>query len=147
MKDATSVAGLWRRFARANAVRFAVVGMANTAMHYVAYLALWLMLPYLLAHLCSMFAAMLCSYLLHCRITFRVRPTWRTFLLFPLSNLTNVILSTLTLSLAVGVFGIDSRIAVLLGGTIAIPATFLVSKVVLTRAPRHRIRASRRITR
>jgi putative flippase GtrA len=144
VRAAASIVG---DFVRSSAVRFAAVGTANTAVHYGAYLALWLVLPYLLAHLCSIVVAMLCSYLLHCRITFRVRPTWRSFLLFPLSNLTTVVLGTLTLSLAVGVFDIDSRIAAPLGGVVAIPATFLVSKVVFMGLPAAGFAVSRRTPR
>jgi putative flippase GtrA len=127
-----SVDDMCRKIGRSSMVRFAVVGAGNTAVHYAVYLVLWLVLPYLLAHLCAMVVAMVCSYLLNCHFTFRVRPRWRTFLMFPLSNVTNVVFSTTGVFLAVACIGIDSRIAPIIGGAIAIPATFLVSKVVLT---------------
>jgi putative flippase GtrA len=112
--------------------RFAVIGAANTAIHYGVYLRLWLVMPYLAAHLVATCVAIACSYLLNCRFTFGVPPRLKTFLLFPLSNLTNVVVTTTVAYLSVDICGLDSRVAPLVGGSVAVPATFLVSKVVLT---------------
>lgn len=112
-------------------VRFAAVGTANTAVHYAAYVVLWWVLPYLVAHGVAMLVATMCSYLLHCRFTFRVRPTLRKLLLFPVSNITNIVLSTVVVALLVDLVGADPRIASLLGGIASIPMTFVVSKAVL----------------
>ena len=122
-----AVAGERGRFAR-----FAAVGLLNTAVHYLVYLPLWCVLPYLVAHLVAVTSATLCSYYLNCRFTFGVPPTARRLLLYPLSNLANIVLSTAAVSLLVELLGVDSRVATLLGGIAAVPVTFLVSRAVLT---------------
>jgi putative flippase GtrA len=123
---------MWRRASRSELVRFALVGGANTTVHCTVYLALWLVLPYLLAHLVATAAATLCSYLLNCRFTFRVPPKARTLLLFPLSNLVLMGLSTAVVAVSVAVFGVDQRLAPVAAGVVAVPAAFLLSKTVLT---------------
>jgi putative flippase GtrA len=121
-----------RRIGSSRFARFLLVGVANTAVHYLVYLTGWLFLPYLVAHLIAATVATSFSYLLNCRYTFRVRPTLRKFLLYPLSNLTNIGLSTAAVYLLVTWLRSDSRIATLLGGVMAIPATFAVSRFILT---------------
>lgn len=111
--------------------RFVLVGVANTAIHYTSYLVLWIVLPYVAAHLIAVTIAMSCSYLLNCHYTFRTRPTVRKFLLYPISNITNIALSTLALFILVEVFLVDSRVATIVGGLLAVPATFLVSRLIL----------------
>ncbi|QIZ36926.1 GtrA family protein [Saccharopolyspora sp. ASAGF58] len=114
-------------------VRFCLVGVANTAVHYAIYIALWFVVPYLVAHLVAASVAMAVSYLLNCYYTFRVPPTLLKFLLYPLSNLTNLALSAAAVYTLVEYAGVDSRIATFAGGVVAVPATFLVSRFVLTR--------------
>lgn len=112
--------------------RFTLVGIVNTGIHYTVYLTLWIILPYVAAHLIAVTVAMSFSYLLNCHFTFRTRPTWRKFMLYPLSNLTNICLSTIVLYLLVEIVLMDSRIATIIGGLLAVPATFLISKIILT---------------
>lgn len=112
--------------------RFVVVGVLNTVVHYAVYLATWLLVGYLVAHVLAMTAAMSVSYLLNCRYTFRVRPRLRTFLLYPASNCVNLGLSTTAMWLLVEVVGIHPLLATILGGLVATPATYLVSRLILT---------------
>jgi putative flippase GtrA len=84
----------------------------------------------------AMFLSMVGSFFLNCYFTFRTRPTWRKFLLFPLSNATNFVVTTVGLYLLVRYFGLNQRIAPLLAATVAIPVTFVVAQLVL--AGRHR---------
>jgi putative flippase GtrA len=115
--------------------RFALVGGVNTGVHWAVYLALWLVLPYLVAHALATGAAMLCSYALNCRFTFRVRPSGRSLLLFPLSSLVLLGVSTSAVALAVAVFGVDPRLAPLVGFAL-VPVTFMASRAALTRPDR-----------
>lgn len=112
-------------------VRFGAVGVINTGVYYGCYLGLHPWLPFLVAHLCAFAIAMVGSYFLNCYITFRQRPRWRTFLLFPLSSLANLTLTTVGLQLAVGSFGVDSRVAPLPVAIIAIPITYVVAHYIL----------------
>ena len=117
-------------------VRFALVGVVNTASYYGCYLLLGLLLPYLAAHVVASILSMIGSFFLNCYFTFRTPPTWRKFLLFPLSNATNFVVTTVGLYVLVQFFGVDERIAPLLAASVAIPVTFLVAQLVL--AGRHR---------
>ncbi|SFS73746.1 GtrA family protein [Saccharopolyspora flava] len=119
--------------------RFAVVGGVNTVVHYLVYLATWLWIGYLVAHVLATITAMSVSYLLNCRYTFRVRPRLRTFLVYPASNCVNLAISATTMWLLVEVARVHPLLATLLGGLVATPATYLVTRLILTsrnRAPR-----------
>jgi putative flippase GtrA len=117
---------------RRRIVRFGVVGAVNTATYYGMYLLFRLVLPYLAAHAVAFLLSMVGSFLLNCRFTFDTRPTLRKLLLFPLSNATNLVVTSTGMYVLVGLFGIDDRIAPLLAASLAIPVTFLVAQQVLT---------------
>ena len=112
-------------------VRFGLVGAVNTGVYYGLYRALWLISPYLVAHVVAFLGAMVVSYFLNCRFTFRIRPSWRTFLLFPLSNATNFCVQTLGLYLLVDLLGMSERYAPLPAAAVAIPVTFIVAQAVM----------------
>ncbi|MBE9375342.1 GtrA family protein [Saccharopolyspora sp. HNM0983] len=111
--------------------RFVVVGVVNTVVHYLVYLVAWQLVPYLVAHVLATTVAMSASYLLNCHFTFRVRPRLRTFLLYPASNATNLAISTTAMVLLVELAGVHPLAATLLGGLLATPATYLVSRLIL----------------
>jgi putative flippase GtrA len=111
--------------------RFGVIGVLNTGIYYAVYLVLRTEITYLLAHVCAFVVAMICSYFLNCYLTFRTRPTWRTFLLFPLSNVANFVLTTVGLRIAVAGLGIDQRIAPLAVAVFAIPLTYILAHHIM----------------
>jgi putative flippase GtrA len=111
--------------------RFGVIGVLNTGIYYAVYLVLRTEITYLLAHVCAFVVAMICSYFLNCYLTFRTRPTWRTFLLFPLSNVANFVLTTVGLRVAVAGLGIDQRIAPLAVAVFAIPLTYILAHHIM----------------
>jgi len=115
--------------------RFAVVGVVNTGVYYATYLLLGVVLHYLAAHLLAIAIAMVVSFFLNCRWTFRTRPTWRKFALYPLTNATNYLVTTVGVVVLVEWFGVGERIAPLLAAAVSIPATFLLSRRVLTGRP------------
>ncbi|MEU7426491.1 GtrA family protein [Streptomyces sp. NPDC040750] len=110
---------------------FAVVGAVNTATYYVLYLLFLTRLPYLAAHVLAFSLSMVGSFFLNARFTYRTRPTWRKFLLFPLTNATNFVITTLGVYVIVDVLGAGSRFAPLLASAAAIPVTFVVSRRVM----------------
>lgn len=111
--------------------RFVLVGVLNTLVHYLVYVVAWLLVPYLVAHVLATTVAMSASYLLNCRYTFRVRPRLRTFLLYPASNITNLAISAAAMWLLVEIAGVHPLVATVLGGLLATPATYLVSRLIL----------------
>ncbi|MEU9981991.1 GtrA family protein [Streptomyces sp. NPDC050856] len=128
---------------RGQIVRFALVGVVNTATYYGFYLSfLALRLPYVAAHVVAFLLAMTGSFFLNCRFTYRTRPTWRKFLLFPLTNAANFVITTSGVWLLVDVVGFSSRYAPLLAAVAAIPVTFVVSRTIMLRPETPRTRDS-----
>ncbi|MFF8385154.1 GtrA family protein [Streptomyces kanasensis] len=122
-------------------VRFALVGVVNTATYYGFYLLfLTLGLPYVGAHVAAFLLSMTGSFFLNSHFTYRTRPTWRKFLLFPLTNAANFVITTAGVYLLVDVAGLSSRYAPLLAAAAAIPVTFVLSRTIMLRpeTPRDR---------
>lgn len=124
-----------RRALAGEVVRFAVVGVANTVTYYVTYLVLVRVLPYLAAHVIAFSVAMVGSFLLNCRFTYRTRPTWRKLLLYPLTVAANFVITTVGVGLLVELVGMDERVAPLVAAVAAIPLTFLATRSVLLGRP------------
>ncbi|MFJ2605106.1 GtrA family protein [Streptomyces sp. NPDC091279] len=110
---------------------FALIGVLNTATYYGPYLVFLTRFPYLVAHVLATFISMTISFFLNARFTYRTRPTWRKFLLFPLSNAANFLITTAGVYVLVDLLHTDSRYAPLLASLAAIPATFLISRRIM----------------
>jgi putative flippase GtrA len=122
---------------KSTVIRFAMIGVVNTATYYAMYLLFRQVMPYLVAHIVAFLLSMTGSFFLNCYFTFRTRPTVRKFLLFPLSNATNFVATSVGLYVLVQYAGMGERTAPLLAAALAIPVTFAVAQVVLVgRAPR-----------
>ncbi|MGW6895707.1 GtrA family protein [Streptomyces sp. NBC_01727] len=117
----------------AQMARFALVGVVNTGTYYGCYLALLSVLPYLAAHVIAFALSMIGSFLLNSYFTYRTRPTWRKFLLFPLTNVANFVITTGGVWLLVDRAGFSSRYAPLVAAVAAIPITFVVSRAIMLR--------------
>lgn len=113
-------------------VRYALVGVVNAATYYVVYLAVLGEVGYLTAHIVGLGAAMVVSFFLNCRVTFRVRPTWRRFVLYPASQAVNIAATTIGV-VGLVTLGVDERIAPLVAAVLAVPASFVAARFVLAR--------------
>ena len=111
-------------------VRYALVGVVNAATYYMVYLLVLAHVGYLVAHVIGLGAAMLVSFFLNCRVTFRVRPSWRRFLLYPASQAVNVVATTVGV-VALVHLGVDERLAPLVAAVLAVPVSFLAARLVL----------------
>ncbi|MFD5098558.1 GtrA family protein [Streptomyces albidochromogenes] len=120
---------------RRQLIRFAVVGVVNTGTYYACYLLLLPWLPYVAAHVLAFAVSMVGSFFLTCRFTYNTRPTWRKFLLFPLTNAANLVITTSGVYLLVDVLRLDSRYAPLVAAAAAIPVTFAVSRMIMLGGP------------
>jgi len=116
-------------------VRFGLVGVVNTATFYLLYLALHPFLPYFAAFTVAFLLSMIGSFFMNTYFTYRTKPTWRKFLLFPLPNITNYLVQSGGVVALVQWLKVDDRIAPLLAAAVAIPITFVLSKLVLTGRP------------
>ncbi|MEU2622709.1 GtrA family protein [Streptomyces sp. NPDC007157] len=112
-------------------ITFAVIGVINTATYYGLYLLFLMYLPYLAAHILAFLLSMIGSFFLNAKFTYRIRPTWRKFLLFPLTNATNFVITTVGVYVIVDVLHAGSRFAPLMASAAAIPVTFVVSRWVM----------------
>lgn len=120
---------------QAQVVRFGAVGVLNTLTYYGTYLLLHRVLPYLAAHVLAFLVSMCGAFLLHSWFTYRTRPTWRRFLLFPVTVAANFVITTLGVAVLVEGVGVDERAAPLLAALAAIPVTFLMTRAVLVGRP------------
>ncbi|MFI1437510.1 GtrA family protein [Streptomyces lydicus] len=108
-----------------------MVGAVNTVTFYSSYLALHTWLSYVLAYTAAFTLSMVGSFFLNTYFTYRTRPSWRKFLTFPLTNLTNFVLTGTGTILLVHWLHVSSRLASLPAAVAAIPITFLVSRRIL----------------
>ncbi|MFJ3924062.1 GtrA family protein [Streptomyces sp. NPDC090022] len=112
-------------------IRFGLVGAVNTGTYFALYLLLHLWLPYFAAYTIAFLLAMVGSFFMNTYFTYRTRPTWKKFLLFPLTNVTNFVVQGAGLYALVTWAGMDSRYASLVAAVVAIPFTFLISRKIL----------------
>ncbi|MEW9516064.1 GtrA family protein [Streptomyces tubercidicus] len=121
---------------QAQMFRFALVGVVNTATYYGCYLLFLPGMPYVAAHVLAFLLSMVGSFFLNSYFTYRTRPTWRKFLLFPLTNAANFVITTSGVYLLVDVLHFGSRYAPLVAAAAAIPITFVVSRTIMLRPER-----------
>ncbi|MEU9122752.1 GtrA family protein [Streptomyces sp. NPDC048506] len=114
-------------------LRFVVVGGINTLTFYACYLPLHRLLPYFAAYTVGFLLSTVGSFLLNTRFTYRTRPTWKKFLLFPLTQVTNYVVQSVGLVALVSWLGMDSAVAPLVAAGCAVPFTYLVSRRILLR--------------
>ncbi|MCV7606511.1 GtrA family protein [Micrococcus luteus] len=114
-------------------LRFGLVGVLNTGVYYLCYRLLLLALPYLAAHLIAWAISVVFSFFVNSWFTFRTRPTWRKFMAYPLTTLANVAFTTFGSVVLVEWAHVDERYATVIMGILAIPVTFTLTRVILTR--------------
>ncbi|MBT2449148.1 GtrA family protein [Streptomyces sp. ISL-43] len=112
-------------------VRFALVGGVNTGTFFVLYLLLHPFMPYFAAYSLAFVLAMVGSFFMNTYFTYRTRPTWKKFLLFPLTNITNYVIQSAGLYALVTWAGMNTKIAPLVAAVLAIPFTFVLSRKIL----------------
>ncbi|MCX5407271.1 GtrA family protein [Streptomyces sp. NBC_00335] len=112
-------------------VRFGLVGAVNTGTFYVLYLLLHPWMPYFAAYSLAFVLAMVGSFFMNTYFTYRTRPTWKKFLLFPLTNVTNFVVQSAGLYALVSWAGMNTKIAPLVAAVVAIPFTFVISRKIL----------------
>ncbi|HHA5570891.1 TPA: flippase GtxA [Staphylococcus aureus] len=117
----------------AEILKFIIVGGINTLNYYVVYLLLLKLLhiEYMISHITGFIVAFVISYYLNCYFVYRVKPTWRKFISFPITQLVNVSLQTVLLYVFVSWINLPAEIAPFAGLIITIPITFILSKWIL----------------
>ncbi|HEK6060956.1 TPA: flippase GtxA [Staphylococcus aureus] len=117
----------------AEILKFIIVGGINTLNYYVVYLLLLKLLhiEYMISHITGFLVAFMISYYLNCYFVYRVKPTWRKFISFPITQIVNVSLQTVLLYVFVSWLNLPAEIAPFAGLVITIPITFVLSKWTL----------------
>ncbi|HCU8497491.1 TPA: flippase GtxA [Staphylococcus aureus] len=117
----------------AEILKFIIVGGINTLNYYVVYLLLLKLLhiEYMISHITGFLVAFVISYYLNCYFVYRVKPTWRKFISFPITQIVNVSLQTVLLYVFVSRLNLPAEIAPFAGLVITIPITFVLSKWIL----------------
>ncbi|HGO5220713.1 TPA: flippase GtxA [Staphylococcus aureus] len=117
----------------AEILKFIIVGGINTINYYVVYLLLLKLLhiEYMISHITGFLVAFVISYYLNCYFVYRVKPTWRKFISFPITQIVNVSLQTVLLYVFVSWLNLPAEIAPFAGLVITIPITFVLSKWIL----------------
>ncbi|MCS4705137.1 flippase GtxA [Staphylococcus aureus] len=117
----------------AEILKFINVGGINTLNYYVVYLLLLKLLhiEYMISHITGFLVAFVISYYLNCYFVYRVKPTWRKFISFPITQIVNVSLQTVLLYVFVSWLNLPAEIAPFAGLVITIPITFVLSKWIL----------------
>ncbi len=117
----------------AEILKFIIVGGINTLNYYVVYLLLLKLLhiEYMISHIAGFIVAFVISYYLNCYFVYRVKPTWRKFISFPITQIVNISLQTVLLYVFVSWLNLPAEIAPFAGLIITIPITFILSKWIL----------------
>ncbi|MCO4460072.1 flippase GtxA [Staphylococcus aureus] len=117
----------------AEILKFIIVGGINTLNYYAVYLLLLKLfhIEYMISHITGFIVAFVISYYLNCYFVYRVKPTWRKFISFPITQLVNASLQTVLLYVFVSWLNLPAEIAPFAGLVITIPITFVLSKWIL----------------
>ncbi len=113
--------------------RFVFVGVVNTLSYYSIYLFLHNVLewPYMVSHLIGFLISLNISFFLNTYVTYKVKPTLKKYLYFPLTQLVNISVSTLLIFLFVEFLHLNSNIAPFAAVIFTIPVTFIISGKIL----------------
>ncbi|MCG7343197.1 GtrA family protein [Sporosarcina sp. ACRSL] len=115
---------------------FFIVGVVNTVVYYGLYLGgvHVLHLQYVIAHFAAVIISMVGSFLLNSYVTYGVKPTWKKFFLFPVTQFVNIGVTFIVLFVLVEWLNMNSSIAPLAALVVTVPITFVVTGRVLKTA-------------
>lgn len=113
--------------------RFILVGGVNTLNYFLFYTILNLKLEYIYAHIISFLLSSTISFFITVSYTFEESITIKKFIYFPITYLPNLLLSTIGTYIFVYFNIMNESFASLLVMVIAIPITFILSKLLLVR--------------
>ncbi|MDR0896085.1 MAG: GtrA family protein [Prevotellaceae bacterium] len=113
-------------------IRFAVVGVMATGVHYGAYWGLQFFLPVNVAYTIGYIVSFILNFYLTAFFTFRRSPSWRKGVGFGGAHLVNYLLHIALLNLFLGL-GVGRQLAPLPVYAIAIPVNYLLVRFVFKR--------------
>ncbi|UBH14033.1 GtrA family protein [Macrococcus armenti] len=116
-------------------IKFIIVGIINTLNYYFVYLLFLKVfhLSYLPSHLTGFVVSFIISYFLNCYFVYKVTPTLKRFIQFPLTQIVNMGVQTLLLYIFVELLHIDKVYAPFPALIFTIPITYFVTTYILTK--------------
>ncbi|EGQ1624737.1 GtrA family protein [Staphylococcus pseudintermedius] len=113
--------------------RFILVGGVNTLNYYIVYLILLRLFDvhYLISHIVGFIFSFVVSFYLNCYFVYKVRPTLKKFLAFPLTQVVNMGTQTLLIFIFVDLMHFNAALAPFVGLIVTIPITYILSKFIL----------------
>ncbi len=118
-------------FLSKNFIIFVVIGVVNTIVYNALYILGLYIMPYMLSNVVSYIISMTISFFLNCKFNFKVKPTLKKYLLFPLTGLATFICQTGGLFILVDLVNLNEKICGFIASLIAIPITFILMKYIL----------------
>ncbi|MCF3944057.1 GtrA family protein [Oceanobacillus sp. APA_J-5(13-2)] len=114
-------------------LRFALVGICNTINYYILYLFFLELanIHYFISHWVATLISMVISYFLNVYFTYKTKPSWKSFFMFPLTQVVNMIVQAIFLAVFVEFIGISSVIAPFIAIILTVPITFVITRRVL----------------
>ncbi|ARI75334.1 GtrA family protein [Halobacillus mangrovi] len=113
--------------------RFILVGGINTLNYYFIFLLLHNLLRahYMVAHITGFLVSFVISFYLNTYFTYRVKPTLKKFLQFPLTQVVNLSTSSFLVYALVEWFALNSNLAPIIAVFFTVPITFIVTSKIL----------------
>jgi putative flippase GtrA len=115
---------------------FLIGGGLNTALTWGLYLLLTLALPYQAAYLVTYVLGIAFSYVFNARFVFGAPLSWRAAMAYPSVYVVQYVAGAMLLSALVEYFRLPKAYAPLIVTVVMIPATYVMSKLVLAWAQR-----------
>lgn len=116
----------------AEAVRFGIVGVGATVLHYLIYYMLMDVLPVSIAYALGYVLSFVCNFLATCYFTFHARPSWSRLLGMSGAHVVNFVLHLLLLNLFLWI-GVPKALAPIPVYAIVIPINFLLVRYIFKR--------------
>lgn len=111
-------------------IRFGIVGIIATIIHYGIYLGLNFIIPSWIAYSIGYGISFLCNFYLSNKFTFKTKPTIKKGIGFGLSHFINYLLQIILLSIFIKL-GISDKYAPIPVFCIAVPINFLMVRFIL----------------
>ena len=118
-------------FINKNFLLFIFIGLINTINYNGIYLIFLLFSNYMVSNIIAYIISMTISFFLNCKYNFKVKPSLKKFIMFPLTGLATFLCQTGGLYLLVDIFDCSKYISGFLASLLAIPITFILMKFIL----------------
>lgn len=123
---------LFNTFFNENFLKFVIIGIINTIIDISIFeIFKFLGVFYMIAKVISFSCGLISSFFLNTVYNYKIKPTFKKFVIYPVSALPNFIIQMVGIYIMVDIMSIDTSIANVVIMIIAIPITFLVTRYIL----------------